>query len=92
MRVQLLSGNNQLITTTSAYFVIALFTLQALVVLALALMAGTEEHEDDETPRLLTWVMTVVMAGYVIAALGALVMQRGARTPVWRWLKHCEFE
>ncbi|CAM9397039.1 unnamed protein product [Ectocarpus fasciculatus] len=55
--------------------------ISAFVVLALALMAETEEHEDDETPRLLAWVMTVVMAGYVIAALGVLVMQRGARTP-----------
>lgn len=77
---------NEYSNPVCACFVLSFITLQAFVVLALALMAETEEdHGDDETPRLLTWVMTVVMAGYVVAALGALVMQRGARTPVWRW-------
>lgn len=57
--------------------------IQALALLALALMAETGGgYGDDETSNSVGWVMVVLVAGYIVAALVALVAKWDSPTKV----------
>lgn len=53
--------------------------MQALALLAVALMAETD---GDETSNSVDWAMVVLAAGYVVVALMALALNWGTRTKV----------
>lgn len=56
---------------------------QGLALLALAIVAETDGKNGGEgTSHLFGWVMVVLVTGYVLAALVAVLMKRGSRAKV----------
>lgn len=56
---------------------------QGLALLGLALVAETEgTYGGERTSQIVGWIMVVLVTGYIMAALVALLMKRGSRTKV----------